>query len=224
MKKLFIGARGSLGLLTDVTLRLFPLPRLRQNLVISVPDAAEGLRGAKIIRDIYRLCSGLVFAGSPCSLVCTLEGLPEEVDFEASLIADRLSAEGLTGITQSAESSTTDAWCNFLAGTGPETTTFRLGIPFRAVGSVLQETVRLADTECFADLANGLVYLRMPAESASRRPVVEATCSNGGYALMIGGPARRFRPEEMYGYEPDSAALTKALRARWDPRGIMVTG
>ena len=63
MTKLFVGAHGSLGLLTEVSLKLAPLPRARAGLIVPGASLAESLiRGQQMLP---RLSGGVCFATLP---------------------------------------------------------------------------------------------------------------------------------------------------------------
>lgn len=225
LKKLFIGAFGSLGLITDVSLRLFPLVRARETLVFHVADLETAIEQAKTIRSLFRVCSGLVVmnslpdvsSGSPWSLVCTLESLPEEVEFEVSLILSRVSVE----TARVPRTSATAIWCRFLAGRNPGEIALRLGLPFRQISGILSEVAGLEDTRWVGDLANGMVYVIMPVGSPSCLQLVDLVHARDGYTVMIGGPPGRFAYEDIFYYRPPSSALAQALKSRWDPRGVL---
>ena len=51
LKQLFIGAEGSLGLITAATLKLFPLPRVRATAWVAVPDPAAAVALLGRLRD-----------------------------------------------------------------------------------------------------------------------------------------------------------------------------
>ncbi|MFX1439850.1 MAG: FAD-binding oxidoreductase [Promethearchaeota archaeon] len=55
LKQLFIGSEGTLGVITEATLRMFPIPEERRFRSMSFPDVRSGL---KSIREIFR--SGVV--------------------------------------------------------------------------------------------------------------------------------------------------------------------
>src|SRR5690606_16540709 len=65
LPKLFIGSHGTLGLLTDVTLKLSPLPRARRTLALPVADLPQGMAWAGatvatwLVLSSAVLCSGV---------------------------------------------------------------------------------------------------------------------------------------------------------------------
>ena len=52
LRQLFIGSEGTLGIITEATLRLFPLPEIRRFRGVSFPDVHSGLEA---IRKIFRV-------------------------------------------------------------------------------------------------------------------------------------------------------------------------
>jgi FAD/FMN-containing dehydrogenase len=81
LAKLFIGAHGKLGMMTALTLKLTPLPRLRQTLAVAVADVLQGIRWAQATAACWLMAAGVVVDSDASGqhLTVTLEGLPEDV-------------------------------------------------------------------------------------------------------------------------------------------------
>ena len=100
LPKLHVGAQGSLGLIADVSLKLLPLPRSRESLVIAAETLAEALFiGQKLLRVCLVSTALLLIKGgevngssAPYLLVYTAEGVPE--DTLAELAEARAAIEG----------------------------------------------------------------------------------------------------------------------------------
>ena len=56
LTQLFVGAEGTLGVVTEVTLRLVPLPRARRSLLAPVGDLGSGLALGQALGLNWRLC------------------------------------------------------------------------------------------------------------------------------------------------------------------------
>ncbi|MBD3406376.1 MAG: FAD-binding protein [Candidatus Lokiarchaeota archaeon] len=72
LKQLFIGSEGTLGVITEATLKIFPLPEERRFRSVSVPDVSTGLT---VIRRIFR-------AGITPSIIRLYD--PEDTAFSVS--------------------------------------------------------------------------------------------------------------------------------------------
>ncbi|MGE5224253.1 MAG: FAD-binding oxidoreductase, partial [Omnitrophica WOR_2 bacterium] len=87
LAKLFIGSYGTLGLLTEITFKLAPLPRKRLSLVVPVDELKTGLEWGKHLLKTCLVASALILVGqpgisgkSPYQLIYTAEGTAEDVD------------------------------------------------------------------------------------------------------------------------------------------------
>ncbi|MGW8251645.1 MAG: FAD-binding oxidoreductase, partial [Anaerolineales bacterium] len=95
LSKLQVGAYGTLGLITEATMKLYPLPRARRSIIAAVPDLEQGLGwGYKVLRQAVT-CSGIALVMNsrsdsslpPIALVCTSEGHPQDVSAEMNSLS-----------------------------------------------------------------------------------------------------------------------------------------
>jgi D-lactate dehydrogenase (cytochrome) len=242
LPKVFVGARGTLGLLTDVTLKLTPVPRCRRTLVAPVGDLRSGLALARAARSLSLLGAGIALvqemevpgmAGSPYALLYTIEGVDEDVAEEAAAVAGALRRAGAPIVLES-DLDATAAWQAFLAGSSdPETNTLlvRMGLPVKELATTLPHLPELARQHgrYFVDYGAGLVYFLdhppSPADArlrlnALRHPALAA----GGYALIMAAGKGIRQHLEPWGYHPTSLPLMRKLKERWDPAGILNSG
>jgi len=233
LPKLFVGAHGTLGLIADVTLKLAPLPRACASLIAPVDDLTQGLRwGMEVLRhclvaSALLLCSGcsLPDVAAPYALIYTVEGLPADVTVELAQAHTLLQTAGATGLRQREGCSGNDLWAAWLsrqyALAGEQRTAVcRLGVaPKDLPGMLHRLTPQLTDHPFVADLASGLLYVSGVQEVAGlRRPAQE----NGGYAIILAGtPPDQADP---WGHAPEGLELMRALKTRWDERGLVNPG
>ncbi|MHB1005086.1 MAG: FAD-binding oxidoreductase [Chloroflexota bacterium] len=115
---LFVGSRGTLGLVTRVTARLLPLPEARCLLVASFANAVGAARaalavvGARLQPSALELLDGTVlsaldtFRSSPLPavagavLVCEVDGSRSAVDHQSAAIAALLASNGAAVVTK----------------------------------------------------------------------------------------------------------------------------
>ena len=116
---LFIGSEGMLGVVTEVTVKLVPKPRLARVIMASFDDVVKGgnavasVIAAGIIpaglemmdKTSSRMVEPFVKAGydidAEAILLCESDGMPEEVEEEIARMTDVLKASGATAIAVS---------------------------------------------------------------------------------------------------------------------------
>lgn len=237
LTKLFVGSHGTLGLITDVTLKLAPLPRMRASLVVPVDNVQHGLDwGARLLRvclvsSALLLCHRCDVPGitTPYALVHTVEGVPEDVMAELAQARDVLAAAGATQVTQLDQLSGSEIWAAIVGaqiahsnGVVPVDTTLRVGIAPKDLPQILRKLAPVMDATPFiADLASGLLYTRGARDVELVR---QSARSVGGYAVVIAAPAEAHGTLDIWGHTPAGLDLMRALKARWDASGMLNPG
>jgi D-lactate dehydrogenase (cytochrome) len=237
LRKLFVGAHGTLGAIADVTLKLAPLPRARVSLVVLVDDWSRGLVwGAALLRECLAASSvllcrgGLVPGVAGDALVYTVEGLPQDVQAEAEQARRLLLAAGAPagapgGAAEPAQAEQcfgAQVWADFLRAALPDQALLRLGVPPKNVRALMAQPTLASQSCLIADLPNGQVYVRTAAD------VIEAVRRDaralGGYGLVLQCPESLAGRVDRWGYAPDSLDLMRRLKAAWDPQGLLNPG
>ncbi|HCP73741.1 MAG TPA: FAD-binding oxidoreductase, partial [Ktedonobacter sp.] len=129
--KVFVGAHGTLGLITDVTLKLVVQPRTQRTLLIPVADYRHGLAWARkllplaMVASALLLCKDCAIPGdsqsptSPYMLVYSAEGVAEDVQAELDQVRKVLRTMGTMEAHEPIEVeglSGTEIWAALLAG------------------------------------------------------------------------------------------------------------
>ena len=80
LKQLFIGAEGTLGIVTAAVVKLFPAPQSRSTGIVALPDPAAAVKLLRLLRARAgaRLTTFELFARDPLALV--LQHIPNSVD------------------------------------------------------------------------------------------------------------------------------------------------
>ncbi len=234
LPKVFVGAYGTLGVLTDITFKLMPLPRGKRTLIVPLGDLDEGVRLASRLLQVAMTASavvivkGLEMPGLPSgyALAYTAEGMAQDVETELNQVGDVLAQAHATAAGD-ASFSGTDLWCKLMAGATPQSLNVRVGVAPRDLGAYVQQQAGTMNRGAhLIDAASGLVYAVAAPESAGaaqawlealRRPAREL----GGYATATFVPEAWRETVDRWGYSPDTIDLMRALKARWDPSGIL---
>lgn len=204
LTKLMAGSFGQLGILTEVSLKVMPIPETSATLRCAVTDPLPAM--AAVLSTPYEV-SGLAWYRGKMSV--RIEGFANSVRERAAKVKAILAGFG-------AVETGADDWANI------RDVTALAGFPVLArVGikpslfSALQ-AVLMMEHEVLIDWGGGLIWV------AGHDPAIIATlrafCTqHGGHCTRIKGPGPMFQPQS---YDP----LIAQLRAQFDPRGIFNQG
>jgi D-lactate dehydrogenase (cytochrome) len=247
--KLFVGAYGTLGVVADVTFKLWPFPRMRSTLLVPVSDLGQALRLSASLLRVCLVASSLLLcrdcslpdtnsaAASPYALIYTAEGLPEDVGSELTEVQSILETEGARGEAVSTHAgpgsdasqtagfplSGSEWWATWLSR---QPVVVRAGVAPKDLARLIVDTGPLLENRSFvADVPSGMLYL---SDSEQVDLVRRVALGLGGYAIILphrGGPGQVHEAEtDPWGYAPEGLDLMRALKGRWDPRNLLNPG
>lgn len=238
LTKAFIGARGTLGLLADVTLKIAAPPRSRCTLLVPVDDHRRGLLWARALLPIALVASAITLSSnitalsgldSPYVLAYTAEGLPEDVQAEGEQVRAALRTAGAPAPIAVDSPCGTDLWANLLSDSS-QTLKLRIGVAVRDTAAYVNDQAELLRGGTFlVDIAAGYIYASTAHDDASsarawieqlRRPAL----AQDGYAIVLEMPSAWERAIDRWGYDPGTLDLMRKLQATWDPQNILNRG
>ena len=229
--KIFIGSYGTLGLITEATLKYTAQPRARRTLFLPVEDLRHGLLQARqllpssLVASAIALSHGCTIPGvptSPYTLIYTAEGMAEDVQAELAQARAIIKQGGGPELVEIGDVSGTDVWCDLLRQNS-DAMQVRVGLPVRDVPVYANDqSFILNKGPFFADFANGFVYAALQEQDSEaierlRIPALQV----GGYAVVTHVPESWQGMVNRRGYEPETGELMKKLKERWDPQGIL---
>jgi D-lactate dehydrogenase (cytochrome) len=233
MVKLFIGAYGTLGLVTEVTLRLVPLPRVQRSLLAPVNDLGSGLAlgqallGLSFVASAVLLCAGCTrppeMAPSPYLFVFTAEGHPQDVAAELDAARAALEGAGVDDVLETEALAGVDLWAELLSGGGSHA---RIGLPPKDLSAYLQangSALNGDSTTHVVDFASGLIHVA-PAETGQVLALREPALELGGYAVLVSSNGEGDSHFDRWGYAPETLTLMRRLKERWDPAKCLNPG
>ncbi|MEM5541120.1 FAD-binding protein [Sulfitobacter sp. AS92] len=213
--KLLAGSRGTLGALTEVSLKVLPEPETSATLVLSdLDDPAAIAAMAQAMRSPFEVTAA---AHDPAQrrTYLRLEGFEASVTYRIGRLKDLLSATGAALESLAAEQSIT-LWRDLR-----DVAAFH-----GALGDVWRVHCRPTEAPALAakagaeahlyDWAGGLIWLRMAPGTDLRARLGRY---DGHATLLRADEAAQALPRQ----EPEApgvARLTAGLRAKFDPRGI----
>jgi glycolate oxidase FAD binding subunit len=238
--KLMAGSYGTLGILTEVTFKVLPLPPAAATIVVSGLNDAEAaaamaeamaqpveVSGSAHLPESVRgrFVEGALPEGA--ATVLRIEGLSASVAMRAEKLGASLSRFGPVSRLDAAE--TKALWAQIRDvkpyADGTARPLWRVSVA-PSSGHQLVAALRLqTGVDAFYDWQGGLVWLRMEAEPEAELLRRYVGVLGGGHATLVraGEEARRRIPA----FEPQAPAvaqLSERIRAQFDPSRIFNPG
>ncbi len=214
--KLMAGSWGTLGILTEVSLKVLPAPEAVATLVLEGLDDIRAVQAmTAALRSPYDLTGA---AHGETGTLLRIEGFAQSVAYRAERLAATLAPFGAVRLEREATAALWRDVRDVALFQGAAGDVWRLSVkPSDAPGLVARSGAR----SVLYDWGGGLVWLLMP-EGEDLRARLGAFA---GHATLIRAAddvrARiaTFQPEPA-----PLAAISAGLRARFDPRGILNPG
>ena len=231
MMKLFTGSYGTLGILTEVTLRVYPLPTITGTVIIT--GAVEGLmKVAKILLastltpiavDVLSTAFSqqLEISNTP-SLVVKFATIPASIAQQSEQLLAIAKASGLKGgMWQGVQEE--QLWSGIQTGIwGDAAIGCKLGV--RSTAAV--ETIALLDRST-DNTAKGVIHLSSGIGAcalADANPIksLRSHCEVvGGFLSVLQAPAAVKQQIDVWGYRGNAVPLMREIKQQFDPLGIL---
>jgi glycolate oxidase FAD binding subunit len=244
LSKLYTGALGTLGVIVQVNLKLVPLPAVRRLHVArgelaavtawldAVASSSLRVSTLDLLDDAAaRRCglagdgaAGLVLSEGPAAVVEAQSVSLSRFAREAGVAGDVIEGEALDGLWSN--------WVNLdrLDDLPLNEAVITVTAPPAETGAVVAELRHAAArcgvrAHCWARAGNGIVRARLAADDSANLVAVHETMleSRPGATLVCGDPALARRARS-WGSAPEGLGVMRALKARFDPAGIMQPG
>ncbi|HEU5090340.1 MAG TPA: FAD-binding oxidoreductase, partial [Roseiflexaceae bacterium] len=243
MHKLHLGALGTLGVIAEATLKIAPLPEATATLLVHTSGLQAALEAAEALRRPPHHPASLVIldphgsAAPAWRVVVRYAGVQTAVTRLAGEAQQRIAAvDGAALADVSAiEAEQAAIWQPIVEFPTPaeQAITLRIGVPASALGMAFAALQRhAAPAACAGYPGIGLVYARWPLPAASNAAGVGAALTAlreelraaGGYAVVEAAPESMRALLDLWGPAPDTLAIMRSIKQRWDPHGILNHG
>jgi glycolate oxidase FAD binding subunit len=238
--KLLAGSWGTLGAMTDITIKVLPKAETEATVLIEGLDDAHAC--AAMTASMGSSCdvSGAAhlpdhvaswFENVPqstASTVLRLEGFAPSVTHRKKTLAAQMKSFG--PVTLLDEKDSRDLWRSirnvkpFAAEAARARPLWRISVaPSR--GHEIAAAITPA-AQMFYDWAGGLLWVAMPLENEPDAPaILRAVAAIGGHATLIRAPAAVRASVDVFAPEqPALRALAKRVKESFDPKGILNPG
>ena len=238
MGKLFVGSLGTLGIITQVTMRMTPIPEIAATVAVS-GDLSQLLELARVLATSSLLPAGaLLMHGASTGpaqglwrLAVRAEGFEETVTRHVDdliSIANRagLNTERLEGASQ--EKFWDEIWNFPLVA---DRVVYRVTVPRARIAAVVKtfQNWNSADIgpAIVADVVAGtlwIAYTPTPAVASVFAKLISLASQQGGQAIMLVSPPEFKRNVDVWGPLPTAFFLMRRIKQQFDPKELMNPG
>jgi glycolate oxidase FAD binding subunit len=230
--KLLCGSWGTLGVLTEVSLKLLPRPETAATLVLHGLDAGNAVAAmSEALGSPYDVTGAAHLpgaSGEAARTIIRVEGFSASVAYRVGKLREALAGHGeITVEDNSARHAA--LWGRVrdvedFAGTNGAV--WKVSLRPSDAPVFLDTVGRSLDARHCLDWGGGLVWLLTPESGDCGASVIRtAAVMSGGHAMLFRAPAQMraavgaFHPEK-----PSVAAISAALARKFDPAGILNPG
>ncbi len=222
--KLTCGAYGTLGVLTEVALKVLPCPEHGVTLQFDGLDEAAAVRlFCKAVRTPYEV-SGAAWQNGVA--VLRIEGLSTQVDYRLSKLQAYFSDHAQSTLEGDAHN---DLWASIRdvhAFSGSKDSIWKVSLKATDAPALIAAAKGRLNATTIMDHGGALVWLAVPSASPNQAEVIRNLIPVGsGYATLIRGDgALRTAVPVFQPLHPRLAQITEELRRQFDPMGILNPG
>jgi glycolate oxidase FAD binding subunit len=237
--KLLTGSHGTLGVITEVTLKVLPTPERRATLAFPGLDPVQGVAAlAAALGSPYGVSAAAYIPAAMTARVPSLAGLGGAValarleDFSSfvSYRGERLRADlARFGNAELLDDDASTALWAAIRDASPLVSEpgaiWRVSVRPSAGPVIAGALERLFDARWFFDWGGGLIWIAGPATEAAHQAVCRAARDQGGTWMLLRAPDTLRAAVEVIPPEPPAlAAIAGRVKAAFDPKGILNPG
>jgi glycolate oxidase FAD binding subunit len=223
--KLLSGSYGTLGVMTEVTIKVLPAPEATATLLVEVPDLATGVRALSAgLGSPFGVSGAALLPGTPHLAALRLEDFAPSVTYRGARLREDLLPFGAVRLIEGAESR---AFWRAVRDAEPlapqaEEAVWRISVRPSA-GPPVAAAAQALGGRALLDWGGGLVWVAAPATEAAHQALVaaagEGTCTlfRAPESLRLAVPVLPAEPAPL-------AAIGARIKAALDPAGILNPG
>jgi len=224
--KLLAGSYGTLGVMTEVTLKVLPAPERQASIAVDVADAGAGVRALSAGLGSPHGVSGAAYLPAEGTALLRIEDFAPSVEYRAGRLAADLAAHGAVRVLGTEESGARWRAIRDAAplAAAPGEAVWRVSVRPSAGPAVLDAAARIGGRG-FLDWGGGLAWIAGPPEAGAHAAIAAAAAASGGTCTLFRAPeALRLAVAVMPEEPAPLAAVARRVKAALDPAGILNPG
>ncbi len=227
LMKLFTGSYGTLGILTQMTFRVYPQPATSGTVVLTGAEADIAVAAASLMASALTptaadlLSTELVSSlglGKGMGLIARFQSIAESVHEQANILLHIGKNHGLSGTiyTEPEEVDFWDKWRSLIHDNAKTAVTCKIGVlPTAAVKILSQVSWGLIH------MSSGLGWLRLDESQVLE---MRSLCAaNGGFLSILTGSVT-VKQGDVWGYSGNSLGVMRLLKREFDPHNLLSPG
>jgi glycolate oxidase FAD binding subunit len=230
LMKLFTGSYGTLGVMTQVTFRIYPLPAASQTVMLTghaedIAKAASTLLASALTpTEIALVMPNTLDERESMTLLARFQNIEISVETQAAQLLKVGEALGLNG--QSFATADADLWQRLqhqIEQTTPATPILcKIGVsPAKAVEAIAQINAITPATGCIYG-GSGLGMIRLGDIPSQTLLQVRQICqSQGGFLTVLEAPVTLKRQIDVWGYSGNALDLMRKIKHQFDPNNLL---
>ena len=235
LSKLFTGSLGTLGLIATCNFRLHPRPEAARTVAVELPDTVSASEAVQAIVHAQLVPSALeLHWGDEAKLLTVLfEGITPAVEAQAETADFLLRSFGETR-TLSDEEADALGPLTRPGAPGTEEVSIKIGAPPAELSGVLDSVLgacsrREITPRISGHAGTGVTFVALPgndeeAQAGVIEEVREIWVRSGGSVVVPRAPVSLKRRVEVWGPAGDHLGLSRRVKEKFDPRGVLNPG
>ena len=235
--KLFVGSLGTLGIITEVTFRVAPIPHDSATFMACGPLPLVSQLLPELGRSVCQPAA-VVLVNSAAhkglveewALAIRTDGLKESNARQLQEFGAMVEPKGLRTVLLRDRSH--DAFWNDVRDfpLQADHLVYRVNVPGAAAGQVVKAVHEWKADDCLPAIASdtlaGVVWVALPVEQAkaATSKLTALAQEYSGHAVLFAGPPKAKETIDVWGPAPPSLPIMKQIKRQFDPQGILNPG
>lgn len=224
LMKLLTGSYGTLGIITQVTVRVYPLPQTGQTIVLTGDSSAIQQAMQSMLSSA--LTPTAIDFTSPSQLMVRFQSVAESVELQMQRSTELAIALGLHPQTYMGTAER-DLWQRTadLMNPAPQTDAIvcKIGVrPSQAVDVVTQIAKILPNAQFRIHAGSGLGQLLVTGSRTTQIQAVRSLLqSTGGFLSVLQAPTSFKQQIDVWGYSGNALSLMRQVKRHFDPKNLL---